>query len=58
MQENDILNEENINNIKNIRIWDTPTLDEKIDYIYKYLKVQKEIILLNEYLNYYLLFLL
>lgn len=50
MQENDILNSADkeffnssstIGNTKNIRIWDGPTLDEKIDYIYKTLKAQK-----------------
>lgn len=37
----DDLKEINLENIKNIRIWDWPTLDEKIDYIYKTLKAQK-----------------
>lgn len=42
MQENDILNLENeINSTKNIRIWNHPTLEEKIDYIYNELKSQK-----------------
>lgn len=42
MQENDFLNIENeLISTKNIRIWNWPTLDEKIDFIYKELKSQK-----------------
>lgn len=42
MQENDILNYENeINSTKNIRIWNQPTLEEKIDFMYNELKSQK-----------------
>ena len=45
MQENDILNienkEENITSTSKIKIWNHPTLEEKIDFIYNELKSQK-----------------